>query len=258
MRSFWNALYAEFDRHLNLHTSHKTFRRWAGEHSPLAGFDDPAALAAYLNDPGQDRAGKERALRVLVDLHRQDDDKLAEALLWRGLWPGLDAIHRRLLRFFAGRQDELAGEIAARFTTELRRIDPARCANLPATLLMNVERDIRRQEMRRRQEQANAMPIDLMSDLPAPPDGATELRRLALNVIALVGREQGELLIAELVIGLSHDDLARLLGISNAASRKRCQRARAALREKIDTVMSRSDALDGLFIVNPASNQGGR
>ena len=57
------------------------------------------------------------------------------------LWPGLDAVRRRLLWRKAGRSDEVSSEVLARATETLRGLALDRVSRIAATVLRNVERD---------------------------------------------------------------------------------------------------------------------
>ena len=68
---------------------------------------------------------------------------VAESMLWLALWPGLDAMYGRLWRHFKQAPAELVSEIASRFTREINRIDLGRVNRIAATLIANIERDMR-------------------------------------------------------------------------------------------------------------------
>lgn len=74
--------------------------------------------------------------------------------------PGLDALYRRLLRHFRAEPEELVAEIAARLTRGVDRLDLSRVSRVAATLLRNIERDIRRDLAARRYE------ASLQADMP--------------------------------------------------------------------------------------------
>ena len=59
-----------------------------------------------------------------------------------GARPGLDAVHRRLLRHYRDDPDILASEIAGRVVAGIHGLDLARVSRIAATLIRNCERDI--------------------------------------------------------------------------------------------------------------------
>ena len=144
---------------------------------------------------------------------------------WLALWPGLDAVHRRLSRFYRSAPEELVSEIAGRFTTGIARLDRSRVRRIAATLIRNVERDIR--------ARPSPIPADEPMEEAAPlsvlglPDGvdpelATEL--LGERLRAWIG-DDADIVLAIAVGGETSDEVAARLGTTASAVRKRYRRA---------------------------------
>lgn len=202
----------------------------------LSEFHDPPALLAFLRSDAHPER-KNDVLRALV-LARRDDDTIADVaftLLCLGLWPGLDALRGRLLRHFRGQVDELDAEILARFADQVGRVRLDRVQRIAATLLRNVERDIRRDLSRQWSREKVTTdddpdgPVAAASVvLPIPAAGGA-LERLAF----LVGRD-APLVWLVVVGGCSQKEAAVVLGISHDAARKRFQRSMIELRARLE------------------------
>ena len=235
-------------RTIDLHTSRKQFEALRGTRPDLALFADPCAVLDFLHRRDTDRDAKDRILAALVRETQGDGvaREVAVTLMWLALWPGLDALYRRLWRHFTGAHDELVSEIAARFTAEMHRADLTRIHRVAATLIANVERDIR-DGLRRKWAEASLrreMPDqdDLVfgarlapSALGLPPgidaDVETDMIRAALT--GLVG-DDGEIVVAVVIMGECQRDIASRIGLSHDAVRKRYQRSLRRLRQTIE------------------------
>ncbi|HET6377636.1 MAG TPA: hypothetical protein VFG05_04935 [Methylocella sp.] len=196
----------------------------------LCPYRDPGALLDHLHSDDGSAEEKNAILSALVAAAQREGParEAAGTLLWLALWPGLDALYRRLLRHFRAEPEELVAEIAARLTHGIARVDLALVSRIAATLLRNIERDIRRDLAARRREEA------LRADMPneavfgnEPPDQGEDLAGL---LSALPGRDAG-LLIAIFLRGESQLAASRWFGVSHDAARKRVQRAIRRLRE---------------------------
>ena len=199
----------------------------------LAPFQDPAALLDGLHRTTGDPARKNVILAALVGAAQGDGptSDCALTVLLLALWPGLDAIRGRCLRRGVGSRDEVASELLARTTEQVRTLDLSRVNQIAATVLRNVERDLLRAAHRETARQQSCASLE-PDWLEAPPSWAEQLRlreELRRDLVALVGRD------ADLVIGVALDGASQLemgmaLGLSEPAARKRYQRAVAALR----------------------------
>jgi len=218
------------------------FRQAAKDHSELSRFGSPDALTAYLATKDGDLDEKDGIYAILVHAaqSRSDWSELATALLWLGLWPGLDAIYRHRLQDFVGRVDDLVTDITIIFTATVRRIDLAGVNRLAATLVWNVKRDVGEKLKRRWEDDARTADTEALdANLPGgqPQIDDRELPVDANDFVAvkqwLTGIVQGEadLVIGVVLYGFDLHELADGLGIAHDAARKRFQRAIKRMRE---------------------------
>lgn len=204
--------------------------------SPLTGFRDPASVldALHRGNCGSDK--KNLILGSLVRIAQSEgpaaDCALTLTLL--ALWPGLDAIRRRSLWRKIGTADEVASDLLARSTETIRGLDLQRVTWIAGTILRNVERDMiraRRREIGRQIRVSDIDPDDLAADHDAQ-DPAPSHTRLQDDVRRLIGADAA-LVIRVAVEGFSQAKVAIELGVSEAAARKRYQRARRKLRDAL-------------------------
>jgi len=111
---------------------------------PGSGFDDLAALYLFLVGQHGDLDERDRVYSKLVRTIqlRGPAAHLAFALAWSGLWPGLDGIYLRRLRYFRDDPDDLAAEIAAAFTQVTARLQLRRVQRVAATIVRSVDREV--------------------------------------------------------------------------------------------------------------------
>lgn len=200
----------------------------------LQPYVDPTALLSALHHGRFDHETRNAILAALMRAAQGDRpaSDCALSVLLLALWPGLDAIRGRCLRRGVGSRDEVASELLARTTEQVRTLDLSRVNRIAATVLWNVERDLLRGARREtaRQQSCTSLEPDW---LEAPPSWAEQLRlreELRRDLVTLVGRD------ADLVLGVALDGASQLemgmaLGLSEPAARKRYQRAVAALRQ---------------------------
>lgn len=200
----------------------------------LADFTDPAALLDTLHGPSGCADRKNQVLKTLVGVAQTDGDVADSALtlLLLSLWPGLDAARRRLLWRGTGSPDDVSAEILARATETIRGLDLQRVNRIAATVLRNIERDTVRAHRREadRQQSISSIDPDEVCDFPAIQGAAADGILLHRDIDRLVGRD-AELVVRVAVGGFSQREIAAELGLSEAAARKRYQRATRRLRE---------------------------
>src|SRR5690606_14268341 len=115
--------HSALDRSVRSLQAQQAFQQ-AKQHPALARFDQPFEVVEYLASKGGDLDEKDRILGLLVTLvQRGEQHELASALLWLGLWPGLDAVFRRRRRNFKGQPEELIAEMGDVFTSIIGRLD---------------------------------------------------------------------------------------------------------------------------------------
>ncbi len=234
-------------RTINLHRSQRQFESLRRKCPDLARFVDPAAVLDFLHQRDGDPDDKDRLLTVLVGAARTGNGRdVATALTWLALWPGLDALYRRLLRHFRSDPAELVSEVAGRFTVELHRADFRRIRRVAATLLANVERDIRdglrgrwaeaalRREMPEPDDLGrDVRPPSILFDIPPGVDADAEAEIVGRVLTDLVGVDAG-IVVAVVVMGEGQSEIAGRLGLSHDAVRKRYQRAIRRLRDRLE------------------------
>jgi len=255
MRARWEGLHAALLRSVTTLKADTQFRQAATVHRELSRFASPDALTAFLNTKvgkGDDRQRiydeKDRIYSVLVHAVQAHSDwrELATALVWLGLWPGLDAIYGHRLRDFAGRPDELVTEISFIVTTTVARIDLSGVNRLAATLVLNVERDVREALKRRWADEARVVDVD--DHAAIGPDAHLETRptiderELPVDAadlpavrawLADIVHGDADLVIGAALYGFDLHELADELGIGHEAARKRFQRAIKRIRERL-------------------------
>ena len=262
MRALWQSLHADFVRTLESHSSRQRFDTIRRTRCALGRFSDPFALLDFLHSKDGDPDEKNAVLEALVHEAQGSGNEARHAvtLLWLGLWPGLDGLYGRLWRHFRRAPEELVSAISEQFTLAVHRADLAGIRRLAATLLLNIERDIRCGLKRAWAER------NLQFDLPAPDDldilmyrRASQSSHLGLppgastddetdlicNYLARVVGGDADLIIAVLFLGEAQCEAADRLGISREAARKRYQRAIQRIRteiEKPETACPRSPA----------------
>ena len=212
-------------------------------HEPLlADFPDPAALFDALHGPDGDPAARNAILGALVR-RAQAGAEAAVTVLLLALWPGLDAVHRRLVRHFRGDPDVLVSELAARVVAGIHGLDLTRVNRIAATLIRNCERDIVRSLQRRSAETKRCCPVDeeMMAKvqttsvlgLPDDLDADAEAARIVDLIEPIVGAD-AQLVVAIAVVGERQHTAAVALGLKPEAGRKRYQRALRRLRVSFD------------------------
>jgi DNA-directed RNA polymerase specialized sigma24 family protein len=201
--------------------------------SPLAPFRDPAAVLDALH---RGAGGPDQKNLVLATLVRaaQSDGPAADCaliLMLLALWPGLDAIRRRSVWRKLGAPDEVASDILARTTEAIRGLDLRRVNWIAATVLRNVERDMIRARQRDadRQSAITDTDPDEVADDHDAQDPLLSHARLHGEIRRMIGTD-ATLVIRVAVEGFSQAEVAVELGLSEAAARKRYQRATRKLR----------------------------
>ena len=203
-------------------------------HKNLAGYREPAAVLDALHRGSGDHEVKNRILVSFVTASQLESggSDCALTLMLLALWPGLDAIFWRSKRRCLGHADELPSEILSRVTEAIRCLDLSRVNRIAATILRNVERDIMRAHQRDASHQRQHADIDpdevwtgkFMQEPAASPE------RLEDEITRIIGVD-AKIVLRVAVDGFSQAEVAVELGLSNAASRKRYQRATRRLRD---------------------------
>ncbi|OZA00232.1 MAG: hypothetical protein B7Y02_18690, partial [Rhodobacterales bacterium 17-64-5] len=134
----------------------------------------------------------------------------ALTLMLLALWPGLDGIFRRSRAGRLGHTEEIASEILARATQSIRELDLTQVNWIAATILMNVERDVRRAYHREANRQNLQVPFDLDQHGGvcefADPDLAPD--KLLAELTHLIG-EDADLVIRVVVDGYTQAEAGK-------------------------------------------------
>lgn len=205
----------------------------------LAPFQDPAALLDGLHRTPGDPARKNVILSALVGAAQGDGpaSDCALTMLLLALWPGLDAIRRRSIWRRIGTADEVASDVLARTTEAIRGLDLSRVNWIAATVLRNVERDmirVRRRDTAREHLSSGADP-DEVADPGVSGIGVAGYARLNGAVRKLLG-DDALLVIRVAIEGFSQAEVAVELGLTEAAARKRYQRAMRRLHDALQEI----------------------
>lgn len=153
----------------------------------------------------------------------------------------LDGIYRHRLRHFKAEPEELVAAISAAFISLVGGMDLDRVQRIAATLVRSTDRDLmearRRDWVERDHVEANgdlesgaedepAAPVTPDSELGLPPCLSLDEQVVALRDWLLdVAGEDGDLLLAVLVLEENQREAGERFGLSHEAARKRFRRA---------------------------------
>ncbi|QOF73629.1 sigma-70 family RNA polymerase sigma factor [Aminobacter sp. SR38] len=204
--------------------------------NPVARYCDTTALLDALHRGSDAPDQKNQLLIGLVEIAKSDNSArdCALTVMLLALWPGLDAIRRRSIWRKLGARDEIVSDILARTTETIRGLDLDRVNRIAATVLRNVERDMIRARQREtaRQSMVSDTDPDQIAGDHDPHDPALTYERLHVDMSRLIGADAA-LVIRVAVEGFSQAQVGVELGLSEAATRKRYQRATRKLRDAL-------------------------
>jgi hypothetical protein len=274
----WEVLHARLRASIQTYAAVCAFRRAAAEHPALAPYADGESVVGSLAQPKGELDVKEAVLAALVRMAQGAHQDLGSALLWLGLWPGLDAVYRRNLRHVESPFD-LVSQIGAAFTGELRRIDLHHVHRIAATVVRNTERTLVTEYKKRWEHlrwvaaplgrgpaDAGAAPNAASFERPAW-EGALERRSVhaweeralgeleALVPVSAIGQERqwllrwlgevmgrdAQLVAAVVVWEQDQRHAGKAGGLSHEAARKRFRRALARVRARLEERMSQAE-----------------
>lgn len=191
------------------------------------GFADIGAVIASLHHPDQDRRRKNLVLFALVCAAQKNDETrdTAQTILLLALWPGLCGVRRRLMPLFGDDADLLSTEIMGRCCAAIATLDLAAVSQVAATILMNLERDLRRRRIRDARLMPTAPDIfDAMIDERDCIEEHIDQVMLEPRLADLFGRD-ARLVISVALYGMTQKEAAQALGLGHDVARKRYQRA---------------------------------
>jgi len=265
MRATWEALHVGLERSVRSLQAAQVFQQAKQQCPVLDGFDEPMKLLAHLTSKAGDLDQKDRILGSLVTLvQERQHHEVASALLWLGLWPGLDAVYRRRLRHFRDQPDELVAEMSEVFTVLVERLDLAVVHRVAATLVRSTERDVMDHRKRRWAEDTHGLegePNEPLRELEGHIFSASWFDKVSLERWAALGNElpslsfdedvavlraqlwptvgaDADLLLAVVALGETQREAGERLGLSHDAARKRYQRALRRLRQHVAASLS--------------------
>jgi RNA polymerase sigma-70 factor (ECF subfamily) len=212
---------------VNRHSSITRFVQIRATEESLRQFRDPTQLLDWLHVRSGDPEAKNDVLLALLRAARPTDRNgdLAVELMLLALWPGLCVVRSRLRDHCHG--GLLDADVIADLTVNIRSVRRDRVHRAAATLLRNLERDLRRRYVQDARWAHSAVELDVAAGslTQSAPDDTLAILKTAY---AALGRD-GLLLVAVHIAGFSQKESAALLGLSHEAARKRCQRALARL-----------------------------
>lgn len=232
MSSNWLALHAQLVRSVNRHSNIALFPKLLPKDVAGGSFRNSGHLLEWLHDQRGDPDLRNTVLRHMLAsaVAGGGCSELASELMILALWPGLCLIRGRLRSFRAISQ--LDADLISGLSIGILRSDPGKVSRVAATLLRNLERDLRRTCMRNAQlvltaeidEKIKQFTSDRSDDRP---EDIMQAARQQLG-------EDGLMLVLVHIAGFSQKDVAQFLGITHEAVRKRCQRALERLKKNFD------------------------
>ncbi len=235
MRTSWSALHTSFTSALNRTSAETALTAMRQDYPELAQFPSIAAVMEHQHSATRDAAARFGVIRILVAAAQSDQSfrSTAQIMVILALWPGLDAVYWRLWRGFPQARSDLADEISARIGETILSLYLQKVTAVTATLLRNLERDIRRDLIRARQTSedvqsirdpvidSRATMLAWFADIDAQPfdDHLTDLAPRDAHLLKRV-----------FLLGETQEETGRALGLTPSATRKRVQRALRKLR----------------------------
>ena len=236
MRTPWSALYLQLVSHCNRRSSEVAYGRIRHRQAELMPLGSIAALLHHQQAPGGDPARRNAVLRALI-VEAQTAGyvaDLASTVVILALWPGLDAVHGRLCRDFPEARGDHGGDILSYMAITIRKLDLAAVNWIAATLVRNVERDLRRRLVTHRKRGRLDLSIDTPTGLAVlegamPADKSLPVAAWNARLTEILGRDAA-LFLRIIVLGETQHQAGDALGLSHDVARKRHQRGMAKLK----------------------------
>lgn len=234
----WNALHAGLRADIARHRFLTGFRSLTRTRPDLTSFLEPQALLDHQHRVSvAAKPDRDSIIRALVGAVQAGDDSAstAQTVLLLALWPGLDAVRGRLLRF--RRTEDIASDFLGAFIDEVGRINLDRVNRVASTMLRNLERDLKRAWQAEVLHRADCYDDELelddtdpthpVSGRPSHDDCLDDNRRWP-RVRQVIGSD-ADLVWRVAVEGYSQAEAGRFQGLAPDAARKRFQRAMTRL-----------------------------
>jgi hypothetical protein len=231
MRQAWEGVRTALTVRIQSSSALIRFDEIAGQNHALRAFGAPVALASWLQTAREDERAN-TLLRLMVAIWRGGAPyaEVANQVLWIGLWPLLNAIYRRQLWYWGGREQELISEIGIRLATVLRGTNLTRVTSVALTIARNTERDVIEARQARLRDPWNSLVVSWLGDLPADR-GRTRIEHVADHLARVLGADF-ELVVAAYETGCDYGVLIRRFGLTEAEIRRRLRRAWRRVRER--------------------------
>jgi hypothetical protein len=220
--SSWPALRAQLTARIARHDQYQYFQTIRSRQPDLQRFADIGALLGFQQSAGPDPGARNAVLRALVAEAQADtgSSPTAATVLLLALWPGLDAVHGRMIRCYRHDPDALVADLTGGLAVGIGNIDLGRVTQVAATLVMNLERDLKR--ALQKDHHIFIRPLEDCEVVGADRDLECRLQEHDLH--RLLGPD-APLVAAVALHGATQAEAARMLGIEPEAARKRYQRA---------------------------------
>ena len=248
--TYWKCLHEDLKSSIRRQAFDRAFERATKRQPALQGFGGPQALVATLATKGGDLKKKDRVLRALIVMVQKPEStaarRLGENLLLLGLWPGLDALYRRLQRGYADTDPgEIISAILHAITGRAGQLKLDTTVHVSAALVDWTEHAARKalNSARKRESRhvefkesgfVDEIELDEASTLDHPMvDEArveAEIEALRVRLFGPCGPDV-ELLISIAIVGETQAEAARRLGAHKATTYFRYRRALAAARK---------------------------
>ena len=235
MCATWSALHHSLMRHLNRTTSQHQFQMMRQQFPGLKQFSSIAAVMEHQCATTALPDMRYQIIRILVTAAQADAPwcSVAQMMVVVALWPGLDAVLGRLARGFPAERDVLPAEILAYLSEGIAKLDLAGVTAVTATLIRNVERDIRRGLIADHKRARSARCIDNPEIEAAATRCAASTSTDGIDVgeyLAVLPAVDVALLERIFCFGQSQEQAGKAMGLTKSAARKRVQRAIHRLR----------------------------
>jgi hypothetical protein len=270
MRARWERLHTALVGAVTTLQTARQFRDAQRTESVLERFESAAELIDYLTSIEGDLDEKDRIYAALVRAvqGRAAWAQVANTVLWCGIWPALDRISLRRMRYFKSNPEGLGEAIAVAFSTQVGRMDLRRVHRVAATLVRSTDREVMDERRRERielehlvnpqepepprwhgdterlpdQEALGSAGLWRLPDLvaksgieaePGPfvgPSFERELVALRARLLPVAGADT-DLVLAVLVLDEDQRAAADRFGLTYEVARKRFQRALLRVRE---------------------------
>lgn len=230
MRATWSALHHSLIRHLSRTTSEHQFQMMRQQFPGLKQFSSIAAVMEHQRATTVPPDMRYQTIRILVTAAQADapSSSVAQMMVVVALWPGLDAVLGRLARGFPAERDVLPSEILARLSEGIAALNLAAVTAVTATLIRNVERDIRRGLIANEKRARSARCIDDPEIEAAATRCAASTSNDGIDVgeyLAMLPPADAALLKRIFCFGQSREQAGKAMGLTKPAACKRVQRA---------------------------------